>query len=155
MKLSMTDDELFRKYSQELADAIDAQVEGWVTRSVRSRCAFAGVEMTDELEVSLKRAARSCRVDVGARMIELLTSDIDEQRTTPLAIMRSSIHYAADVLAIAGVGPVERDEFERRSFPDDIYALSPASMADVHESLADPAIVWGAAKAHIHRSRHS
>ncbi len=150
----MNDDELFRKYSQELADAIDGQIEGWVTRSVRSRCSAAGVELTDELEVALSRAARTCRVDVGARMKDLLTSDIDEQRTTPLAIIRSSIHYAADILASAGAGPVERDEFERRSFPDDIYALSPASMSDVDESLAEPAIVWGAAKAHIHRSRH-
>ncbi|MGB3412359.1 MAG: hypothetical protein WBA45_14320 [Microthrixaceae bacterium] len=153
--MSMTDDELFRKYSQELADAIDAQIEGWVTRSIRRRCAVAGVDVTGQLEALVNDAARKCRAEVSTRMNSLLSADIDDQRTTPLAIIRASIHHAADVLSIAGVRPVERDEFERRSFPDDIYALSPASMADVHESLAEPAIVWGAAKAHIHRSRHS
>ncbi|HTN99873.1 MAG TPA: hypothetical protein VL068_04290 [Microthrixaceae bacterium] len=153
--MSTTDEEMFRRYSQELADAIDSHVEGWVVSSVIRRCAAAGVELTPELEAALDSAARCCRAEVGTQMTALLTSDIDAQRTTPLAIIRSSIHYAADILARAGVGPVERDEFERRSFPDDIFGLSPASMSDVDESLAEPALVWGAAKAHIHRSRHS
>ena len=34
-------------------------------------------------------------------------------------------------------------------FPDDDYDLSPATFADIDESLHEPGLVWGAAKAHV------
>lgn len=148
------DEEAFQRYSQELADAIDREIEGWVTRSVKERCAAAGVSLTPDQLESLEVAASRCRADVTGQVHDLLTADIDDQRTTPLAIIRSTVHYGAAVLSGAGVEPVQRDEFERRSFPDDYYGLTPAAMSDVAESLAEPALVWGAAKAHIHRTRH-
>jgi hypothetical protein len=58
------------------------------------------------------------------------------------------------LLAELGVPAVERDEFSVQRFPQDIYGLSPASLADVDPDLAEPGIVWGAAKAFEHKRRH-
>ncbi len=152
--MATSDEDMFRRYSQELAAAIDAHIEGWIASSVRERLDSAGIDRGADIDRALAAAATSCRADVAAKLSDLFAADIDDQHTTPLAVIRSCLHHAAGVLAGAGVAPVERDEFERRSFPGDLYGLNPSTMADIHESLAEPALVWGAAKAHIHRSRH-
>ena len=46
-----------------------------------------------------------------------------------------------------------RDASAVRHFPDDEYDLVICSYADIHPSLAEPGIVWGAAKAHVHLAR--
>jgi hypothetical protein len=85
----------------------------------------------------------------------LLAADIDEQVTTPLAIIRSAaVRYPTSVLRRAGVAPVVRDPFAAAAFPDDIYDLSPASFADLSADLVDPGMAWGAAKAFVHKRRH-
>jgi hypothetical protein len=48
---------------------------------------------------------------------------------------------------------VVRDEFDERAFPEDLYALTPASFADVDPALHEPGLMWGAAKAHAHLVR--
>jgi hypothetical protein len=88
----------------------------------------------------------------------LLAADIDEQTTTPLAIIRDvAVPLLTSSLRAAGVDPdgVERDEFARTHFPDDVYGLTPSSWADVDESLVSPGIAWGAAKAFVHKQRRS
>ncbi len=44
-------------------------------------------------------------------------SDIDEQRTTPLALIRGAVRYPTEVLRAAGVPPVERDRFAAAGVP--------------------------------------
>jgi hypothetical protein len=68
-------------------------------------------------------------------------------------LLRAAVRIPTGVLAAAGVAPVDRDDFARRNFPDDPYDLTPASFADVDESLREPGLVWGAAKAHVHLAR--
>jgi hypothetical protein len=84
----------------------------------------------------------------------LLFADIDDQRTTPLALVRPLVGFATDVLSHAGVPPVVRDEFHTLRFPDDPYGLTPASLAVLGEQVGELAIEWGAAKALVHRRRH-
>jgi hypothetical protein len=88
-------------------------------------------------------------------MRSLVEADIDEQRTTPLALLRSAVRYPTEVLQAAGVPPVDRDPVQTRLMPTDIYDLAPATFADVDPALAEPGMVWGAAKAMAHRQRHS
>jgi hypothetical protein len=57
--------------------------------------------------------------------------------------------HPTQVLAEAGVPPVERDEHAARLFPDDRYDLAPATFSDLDEALHEPGLVWGAAKAHV------
>ena len=93
--------------------------------------------------------------EVGPAVRALVEADIDAQRTTPLTLLRSAVRYPTRVLQQAGVPPVERDPIQVRLLPDDLYDLSPASFADVDPSLAEPGMVWGAAKALAHRRRHA
>jgi hypothetical protein len=85
----------------------------------------------------------------------LVALDIDDQRSTPLTLLRAAVRYPTEVLQAAGVPPVERDPIQIRLLPDDLYDLSPASFADVDPALREPGLMWGAAKALAHRRRHS
>lgn len=142
------------QYATALADAIEAALPAWVVRGVeRVVVAWSG-SFSEQIAVASRAVGDRAAEDVGSEVRRLLATDIDEQRTTPLEIVRSAVRYPAAILAELGVPPVERDEFSIRRFPDDVYGLSPASLADVDPDLAEPAIVWGAAKAFEYKRRH-
>ena len=89
-----------------------------------------------------------------AELRDLFATDVARQRTTPLAIVRSLRGEATGVLAAAGIPPVERDPFDTRSFPDDVYALVPQSLADLgDDDLAPMLMVWGIGKSKVLRAR--
>ncbi len=149
-----TDEVRFAEIGLELLAAVDAVVEGWVRRSVLDRCAAAGVEVDEHASAAIEVAAGRCRADVAARLERLLATDVDEQSITPLQILRAAVRHPTAVLVELGVAPVQRDDFERSAFPEDLYRLGPATFAEVDDSLTGPAIAWGAAKAHVHLARH-
>jgi len=141
------------RYALDLADGIDAALPGWVVGCVeRILVAYRG-----RVDPAERRAAEDAGLgavaDIGPRIRTLLLTDIDEQRTSPLALARDAVRYPTAVLARAGVPPVERDPFTVRQFPDDPYDLTPASFADVDPDLHEPGLTWGAAKAHVHLAR--
>jgi hypothetical protein len=143
------------EFANVLADGIEAALPGWVERSVaRLFEAWTGRPPDHSVSEAATEAGQRARDDIGPRVRALLGSDVDEQRTTPLAIVRSAVRYPGEVLRAAGVPPVERDDFAVRSFPDDDYDLSPATFADLDPSLADAGLAWGAAKAFEHKRRH-
>lgn len=148
-----TDDQQLALYAGELADLIEASLAGWVRRCVQRRCMDTGVAVDDALDRAIATAGDRCRDEVAPAVRALLMTDIDAQTTTPLSLLRVAVRYPTEVLAAVGVAPVERDEFARRAFPADVYALAPAKFADVDEQLAEPGLIWGAAKAHVHLSR--
>lgn len=154
-EMNQTDDEAtFAALSLELASAIESHLQGWITGSILQRAQQAGVVLDADARERATQAGQRCRDEVGPKIRALLTSDIDDQRSTPLVLLRSATSFATEVLADWGVPHTDRDAYELRAFPLDIYGLSPASLADVHESLAEPGVVWGAAKAYLHRKRH-
>jgi hypothetical protein len=134
--------------AQALVDAVDRALPGWVAAAVTARL---GRPAPDEARVAGQRA----RDDVVPRLRDLLAQDIDEQRSNPLAVLREAVRYPTEVLQAAGVAPVERDDFQRERFPDDVYDLVPTSFADFGPDVADAGIAWGAAKAWTHKQRHS
>jgi hypothetical protein len=140
----MNDDAALRMHAKELAAAIDAAVPHWIERLVHRYVPAADASA----------AAAAARTDVAAGLKTLIAEDVDAQRTTPLSVLRDATRHATAVLRAAGVAPVAREEFAVRAFPDDVYDLAPASFADVDESLVEPGLVWGAAKAHAHLERH-
>ena len=117
--------------------------------------AWQGGVPDPEVMAKAREAGRRAAEEVGAAVRTLLAADIDEQRTTPLALLRGAVRYPTEVLRDADVAPVERDPVQVRLLPDDLYDLSPASFADVDPALAEPGMVWGAAKALAHRRRHA
>jgi hypothetical protein len=151
--LSEPDSEL-DQYATALADAIEAALPGWVVSCVeRVVVAWSG-SCSKQVAAASREVGDRAAEDVGSEVRRLLATDVDEQWTTPLEIVRSAVRYPTAILAELGVPPVERDEFSIRRFPDDMYGLAPASLADVDPDLAEPAIVWGAAKAFEHKRRH-
>ena len=77
------------------------------------------------------------------------------QRTTPLEIVRTA---AVEVTACSperpGSRPVERDAFDERAFPDDLYGVTPSSLADLGDDDLGPLqLAWGLAKTQVLRAR--
>lgn len=138
-----------RHHARTLHDAIVTVLPGWVERCVASVADAWRPGSSRELAGATARAAAAAVDDVGPRLRELLEMDVDRQPTGPLDICRSAVVHPTRVLAAAGVPPVERDDFAVRAFPDDRYDLAPASFADLDPSVAEPGIIWGAAKAHV------
>jgi hypothetical protein len=133
--------------ARALADAIEAALGPWIVGAVRR---LGGEALVPRAEAAAERARREVLPEIRA----LLEADIDDQATTPLALLRRAVRYPTEVLAEAGVAPVERDEFAVRAFPDDVYDLSPASFDALDPALRGPGIEWGAAKAFVHKARH-
>lgn len=150
----MGDEEMFTELSTAFANGIEAHLAEWTERNVRQLAAAAGVPDDREVASVAADAGRRCRAEVGPRIRELLAMDIDDQPATPLVMLRQAVSYATTALASLGVPEVHRDQFEQRSFPDDVYGLSPATISDLDESLGELAIMWGAGKAYLHKQRH-
>ncbi|HET6875774.1 MAG TPA: hypothetical protein VFH70_13390 [Acidimicrobiales bacterium] len=145
-------------YGRTLADAIEAAIPGWVVRQVRKVMEAQSGDCPSAVSEEAAVAGRQAGDDVGPRIRQLLAADVDDQRTTPLAIIRGAVRYPTEVLRAAGAAPAARDRFAVQSFPDDVYDLTPASFADLDPDdpgLAEAGLSWGAAKAFVHRRRHS
>lgn len=140
-------------HATALVEAVDATVPGWVVGAVLQRWAeWSGTDRSAVPEALLdaaRAAGEEARAVVVPALRQLLDTDVDEQRATPLALLRGVVRYPAAVLAGAGVPPVDRDAEARRLFPDDHYELSPAAFSDIDPSVHEPGLVWGAAKAHV------
>jgi hypothetical protein len=147
---SAADDEAaLARYGAELAAGVVRALPGWVVRCVVGRAEAWQPGRGEPLVAAAEEAGRQAAREQGAAVVALLATDVDDQATGPLAIVRTAVVHPTRVLAGAGVPAVERDEFAERAFPDDVYDLAPASFADLDPELHEPGIVWGAAKAHV------
>jgi hypothetical protein len=142
------------RYAKQLAEGIDLYLPLWVQRCVRDVMVAWQGDLPLEVAAAARRAGDDAVAQVGAEVRRLLESDIDEQRITPLQLVRGAVRYPTRVLAAAGAPEPERDPFAEAAFPDDRYDLSPASWAEVDPALSEVGIAWGAAKAFTHMQRH-
>ena len=139
---------------EQLADAVEQALPGWVDRSVRRRLIDWGGTADPEVLDRAADAGQRAAVEVGAELRRLMATDVDEQWTNPLSILRGAVRYPTAVLRHAGVPPIVRDDFDERHFPDDDYGLVPLAFADIDPALHDLGLAWGAAKAMAHLRRH-
>jgi hypothetical protein len=138
----------------ELARAVEAALPAWVVRSVERVLVGWRGEADPAVMAEAAEAGARAGVEVGARLRALLEADIDDQRATPLAVVRDAVRFPTEVLRRAGVPPRPRDAAAEALFPDDDYDLVPGSLADLDPALGELAIAWGAWKAMAHRRRH-
>ena len=143
-----TDEATLAAHGRALADAAVAAIPGWVERVVRE----VGGGAVDPR--AARAAGDEAAATIGPALHALVAADVDEQTTTPLALVRRAVRWPTVLLHAAGVAPVDRDDFDRQRFPDDDYGLTPATFADLDPDLVELAITWGAAKAFVHRRRH-
>jgi hypothetical protein len=113
------------------------------------------VQSDDEQRgLALLREASDAIVS-GVELRALLDRDPADQRSTPLEIVRRAYREPTEVLAAAGVPPVERDEFAERAWPDDTYGLVVHGLGDLgDEDLAPLQMAWGLAKTKVLRARY-
>jgi hypothetical protein len=147
-----SDDEVnviaFAQIGESLADQVVAVLPGWVHSCIRRF-----IDPPDPVAVA--QASADALQLVEGPLRALLATDLDQQRGTPLAIIRRAVACPTAVLVDHGIEPVERDPFAERSFPEDHYDLSPGSWSDIDPSLADIGLRWSVAKAFLHRQRHA
>ncbi len=130
--------------------AAQASLPAWLERIVELRLAAAGVDTAAEPTRVLVGGAVARATDaVVTDLTALVETDVDAQSATPLQVLRDALGAVTEALATAGVQPIERDAWEARMHPEDVYGLAPAVLADVDERLHEAGLVWGAAKAHV------
>jgi hypothetical protein len=142
------------EYATALYESVVAAVPGWIERSVAHVVGATGTACDAGVAEAAAGAGVQAQSEVGPELLSLLETDIDDQRTTPLNIVRAAVPHATAVLEAAGIPPVQRDETRRRLFPDDLYDLSPASLGEIDAGLTEPGLIWGAQKAMAHLQRH-
>jgi len=155
------DEERGLRLLAEAGDAIVAGVErelpGWARRQV-TRILDAWGRTEPEARARAERAAFDAGDAAAVRVVGelriLLATDPSAQTATPLEIVRSAYREPTAVLEAAGVPPVERDEFDERTWPDDRYGLVIATLGDLgDDDLAPLHFAWGMAKATVLRAR--
>lgn len=140
-----------------LLDGVTRALPGWVERSVvRILDAWgrADPDVRDRALAEAREAGPQVVGRVGAELADLFATPAAEQRTTPLEIVRGSVTEPTAILRRAGVGPVTRDAFDERAWPDDVYGLVPRTFGDLGDpELAPLHLAWGVAKAARLRGR--
>ena len=142
------------RYADELAEGLAEAVPAWVRRCVETVYVERMLRRPPaDVVAATARAASAAADDVVPRLRTLLATDVDDQTTNPLSLVRPAVRHPTEVLRAAGVPPAPRDDMARRQFPDDDYDLTPASFAELDPALHEPGLRWGAAKAHVHLAR--
>ena len=133
-------------YSARLLQVTKEVVDAWTLRLVQGTVMTRGSELPLTSE-KCDEVTTAVRHEVTMSLSELLKTDVLAQRVNPLAIFRSATQAITDALLAIGVPSVQRDEFNVRSFPLDVFALCPATWGDIDERLIEPGLEWGAFKA--------
>ncbi|MBM3659143.1 MAG: hypothetical protein FJW95_06525 [Actinobacteria bacterium] len=144
----------------EASAAIVAGVARTLPDWIESRVAFiadAWGRLDDATRDALDLAAREVAGSASARVVAdlqaLFAADAAAQRSTPLEVVRSATADVSALLASVGIPPVERDAFAERAFPEDVYGITPASLADLGDDALGPLqLAWGLAKTQVLRA---
>ena len=139
--------EQLEPYSQALFDAVMGQVSSWIIRRMHDVTATASEDVKKQVHVRSSAIATATENFVAHELQQLLAEDVDAQRTNPLQILRDSTRFATHALRELDVPEVQRDEFERKAQPGDVYALGPMTWRDLSDDVHEAGISWGAWKA--------
>lgn len=150
--MSVSDGEL-SEYSQRLFDACVVAVPEWITNRIHNVCLMSSGIIPEIVTTKVAGVAQATQAQVQIDLMALLSVDVDAQRTNPLQVLRGSTLMATALLIEAGIPPAQRDEFEVRSMPDDMFALGPLTWRDLGDDVHDAGIEWGAWKAAMIISR--
>jgi len=150
-----------RRRLDETGAAIIAGVERclptWAERQVdRILDARGRLAAADRRRVAheARAAGLAAATRIAGELNTLLASAPEDQRATPLEIVRTAVREPTAVLAAAGVPHVVRDGFDERAWPGDVYGLVPRTLGDLGDAeLAPLQLAWGLAKAAVIRGR--
>jgi hypothetical protein len=149
------------EHGAAIVAGVDARLAAYlVGRATRVLDAWARLDPAARADVDarLHAAADAASARVARELRSLFARDPGAQTATPLELVRASVREPTEVLVAAGIGAVQRDDFEERAWPDDRYGLVPRSFgalsAPGEEDELGPALLgWGLAKAAALRAR--
>ena len=147
------DDHRFAELAASLLDCIVAAFPAWMLRTAGVRATRSGVALDRINRDRIEAVALMLATEITPRLKASLTADVDAGGPTPLSVLRSANGPLNDLLDELGVTPGSRDPFLVERFPDDRHDVGPAAFGDLDESVHEPGLMWGAARAHIHLSR--
>jgi hypothetical protein len=127
--------------------AVDA-TPSWIRRRVQTVLSAQGLSIA-----ALDAVVVDVVAHVDAQLGELLATDIDRQRSTPLSLFRAAVAGPTAALAASGAVPVRAGLPGSWDVPGDPYALAPDNLSDVGSEVHEAGIAWGAAKAFVHLER--
>lgn len=141
-------------YSAELTGAVLAALPAWVEATMRR--VLGATHGIDDGTLRAEIAAASATMVQGVRTAlgDLFALDPEEQRANPLHILRAEATVVTECLGRLGARPAVRDEFERTSLPDDVFAVGPLAWRDLGDEVHEAGITWGAWKAATIMARH-
>ena len=120
-------------YVQDLYVAVNNAVPAWISSRVSeiasSSCDVRSVEFTSALADVVEKTFQ----EVSKNLFSLLATDVDAQQSQMLQGLR--------------VPEAQRDEYEVRAMPDDVFAIGPLTWRDLGEEVHEAGISWGAWKA--------
>lgn len=134
-------------YGRALAHAVLQVLPAWTQRILETHTQSFDAAQLSNIVCTLTKK-------VELPLFELLTADIDGQRQSPLALLRTLMEPLTDELRRTGAPAVVRDSYDEAAFPNDVYALGPMAWSDFGEEVGEAGLHWGAAKAMAHRQRH-
>ena len=135
-----SDQERLLAFSEDLAKQIDVGLPQWIRESFGR---FLDQDQVIELQQQTEAAEREVSSQLMVQLRRFLEQDIDQQRTTPLAILRQAVPVVTTILHQVGVPHVNRDRDAARLHPDDWYDLTPASYADFGDEVQQASPLMG------------
>lgn len=128
-----------------LLDAARQVAPAWLRRITTQALVVGGFDPADATP-ALDRMVDAASADLLARLGELLATDVDRQRTTPLSLFREAVTAATTFLREHDV-PAPGPDPGAAGAVDDVYRLGPATWSDIDPTLHEPGLRWGAWKA--------
>jgi hypothetical protein len=156
-RLSTDAESLMAEGAAKIVDGVERLGPAWVVGAVTGIVDAWGrldpATRTATL-VEARVAGRRAAARVAGELRALFALDPMAQRATPLEIVRSLRREATEVVARTGIPEVERDRYDVRSFPDDVYGLVPRSITELgDDELGGALLAWGIGKARVIRER--
>ena len=151
--------ETLRATGEAIAAGVASGLPTWVSAQVE-RILDAWGKADADARARAREAASTAGPEaatrVGTALEELFAIDPADQRSTPLAIVRTAYREPTAILGEIGVPAVVRDPFDERTLPEDRYDLAPRTLGDLGDpDLAPLHLAWGVAKARVLRARVS
>ena len=134
-------------YPLALHEAVTGAFGQWYSARITAIITDSGVTIPPGAEEDIARAAADAGAWVAHELLALLATDVDEQTTNPLHLLRGAARFATPLLDGLSVPRPVRDEFETRAMPDDVYAVGPLAWIDMGDHVHEAGIGWGAWKA--------
>lgn len=148
-------DALMAEAAARIVAGVAAGAASWVEQQVsRILDAWGRLDADARARAAAQaRAAGEVARDRVVRELETLFSQTpQEQRATPLEIVRTLRREPTEVLSALGVPPVVRDQYDERAFPDDLYGIVPKAITELgDEDLGGALLAWGMGKSRVLR----